>query len=347
MTIQQFSNYIPQHTIAHGYTLPKAPRTSHRPLNMPTRPRLRRTRSMSPTSELSRSLRLEDGASEPDRRDRIETANFSLPSIIRPQELPVAGQARLATIFGVQLFHLDGTRDRDNTVAWWPYDIKSFTNLAISVHRPKTPREQLRQARLHLNRVRDGWQGEPDIGADEDFRIFDADGPRLIRIENHCPGALHWWRCYLPWDREGKVLSAFGNPFDGATAIALPLQRARKIDSPPPPQASKTFARPKAKDTPSGLPLPSLRYQLLGLLTYIRCRARTLLQTPGPETMKEHAILRNAFRDVLVTLAHMSHPPSKSTVERVDATALILQDSLLILANHHGILRRDTPLPYM
>ena len=346
MTIQQFSDYITQHTIAHGYTLPKTHRTPHRPLNMPTRPRPRRARSMSPTTEMTRSLWTEDEGSEPNHHDRIEMATFSLPSIIRTQELPVAGQARLTTIFGVQLFHLDGTRDRDNTVAWWPYDIKSFTTLTINTHRPRPPREHLRQARLHLNRVRDGWQGQPDVGADEDFRICDADGPRLVRIENHCPGALHWWRCCLPWDREDKVMDVSQILRKGEDVIALPVQREGNVDSSPPPQPSKTFTCPKAINAPSGLPLPALK-RVRDMLTSIRCRSRELLQTPGQDTMKAHALLRNAFRDVLATLAHMPHSPSKRTVEFVDITALILQDSLLTLSNHHGILRHDTPLPYM
>ena len=139
MTIQQFSDYITQHTIAHGYTLPKTHRTPHRPLNMPTRPRPRRARSMSPTTEMTRSLWTEDEGSEPNHHDRIEMATFSLPSIIRTQELPVAGQARLTTIFGVQLFHLDGTRDRDNTVAWWHGGPTTSSLLPISQSTPTGP----------------------------------------------------------------------------------------------------------------------------------------------------------------------------------------------------------------
>jgi hypothetical protein len=68
---------------------------------------------------------------------------------------------------------------------------------------------------------------------------------------------------------------------------------------------------------------------------------------PGPGTVKANATLRNAFRDVLVTLAYAHQPPSKSTVDLVDVTALILEDSLLTIQNHHGILRHNTPLPYM
>ena len=132
----------------------------------------------------------------------------------------------------------------------------------------------------------------------------------------------------------------------GEDVIALPVQREGNVDSSPPPQPSKTFTCPKAINAPSGLPLPALK-RVRDMLTSIRCRSRELLQTPGQDTMKAHALLRNAFRDVLATLAHMPHPPSKRTVEFVDITALILQDSLLTLANHHGILRHDTPLPYM
>jgi hypothetical protein len=62
--------------------------------------------------------------------------------------------------------------------------------------------------------------------------------------------------------------------------------------------------------------------------------------------MERHATLRKAFRDVLVTFAHTPCPPSKSTVDLVDVTALILEDSLLTLANYPGILRHGMKLPY-
>jgi hypothetical protein len=346
MTSRQSRDYIMQTAIAHGYTLPKAPRTSYRLLNMPARRRPRRTRSISPSSEIRRSLWLEDEGLELDNRDRVELARVSLPSIIPAQEVLVPGQARPRTIFGVQLFHLDGRRDRNNTVAWWPYDIKLFATLAISAHKPRTRREQLQQSRLYLNRVHSSWQGPPDAGADEDFRICDADGPKLIKLEDHDPGASNWRHCCLPWDREGKVLNVLEDPFKGVGAVALPDYTARNVESPPPLQFSETFTRLKVNDTPSGLPPPSLK-SLLETLTGIRTKARELLQMPGPGTVEAHATLRNAFRDVLVTLAYVPQPPSKSTVDLVDVTALILEDSLVTIANDHAILRHNTRLPYM
>jgi len=63
--------------------------------------------------------------------------------------------------------------------------------------------------------------------------------------------------------------------------------------------------------------------------------------------MRAHATLRNAFRDVLVTLAYAPRSPSSSTVDVVDVTALILEDSLMSLTNHPGILRPKMSLPYM
>jgi hypothetical protein len=326
--------------------IPYPLRTSYRRLSMPAMPRPRRTGSLSPSSEIRRSLWLEDEGLELDNRDRIEQANFSLPFIIRTHEIPVPGQARASTIFGVQLFHLDGRRDRNNTVAWWPYDIKFFATLAVSAHKPLTRRERLQQSRLYLNRVHGGWQGPADAGADEDFRICDADGPRLIKLEAHNPGASYSRHGCSPWDRKGKVLNVLEDPFEGVEAIELPDYTQRNVESPPPPQSSKTFAPPQSNDTPSGLPPPSLKC-LLDTLTSIRTKARELLQMPGPGTVKANATLRNAFRDVLVTLAYAHQPPSKSTVDLVDVTALILEDSLLTIQNHHGILRHNTPLPYM
>jgi hypothetical protein len=135
------------------------------------------------------------------------------------------------------------------------------------------------------------------------------------------------------------------NPLEGVHVVALPTHPAREVDSPPPPQPSNIFARPKENVTPEGLPLPSLKW-LLDLLNSIRAKARELLQSPGLRTMRAHATLRNAFRDVLVTPAHAPRPPSTSTVDLVDVTALILEASLVTLSSHPGILRFDTPLPY-
>jgi hypothetical protein len=155
-------------------------------------PRPRRTRSLSPSSEIRGSLSTEEEGLERNNRDRVELANLSLPANEPSSEFPIAGRARLSTKFGVPLFHLDGRRDRENTVAWWPYDIKRSTSLEISKYRRRTPREQLRETRLYLNRVENNWQGgDEGLGDDEDFRICDANGARMIKLQDHCPGAVH------------------------------------------------------------------------------------------------------------------------------------------------------------
>lgn len=160
---------------------------------MPTVPRPRRARSISPSLEIRRSLWQEDEGFEVVDHDRVTRANFSLPASKEPtQESPLLGRARLSTRFGVPLFHLDGRRDNNNTVAWWPYDVESALSLEISSYRTRTPKEQLWATRLYLNRRQGAWiLGDEDAGADEDFRICDANGPRLIKLKDHHPGGMH------------------------------------------------------------------------------------------------------------------------------------------------------------
>jgi len=136
------------------------------------------------------------------------------------------------------------------------------------------------------------------------------------------------------------------NPLENVRVAALSTHPKSNVDSRPPPPPSKTFAPSKGSVTPEGLPLLPLD-RLLDLLASIRTKARELLQSPGPRTMRAHATLRNAFRDVLVTLAYAPRSPSSSTVDVVDVTALILEDSLMSLTNHPGILRPKMSLPYM
>jgi len=177
-----------------------------------------------------------------------------------------------------------------------------------------------------------GW----NEGEDDSFRLCDVNGPRLIRLADHCPGGGSWWSLHEPWDRSGQVLSATENPLEGVNVAVLSIwsNAARNIDDPALPRSNSNNTTP---------PLPSLE-NLLGMLANIRTEARGLLRSPGPRAMREHATLRNAFRDVLVTFARAPRPPSKSTIELVDLTALIVADSLLALIGHPNILRSDTPL---
>ena len=277
-------------------------------------------------------------------RDPLVPAPFSLPLIPPGREFPDTGRARESTIFGVPLFYLDGRRDRNNTVAWWPFDVKTFTipELSGDRRRYQTPAHELRHRRLHLNRL----QSE---GIDDDFRLCDASGPRLIKLEHHCPGGAYWLSRRWPSDRQGQVLDAMENPLEGVDFATLPISAHRaRNPSPPPPLASKTFARSNGNENaaPSCIQLPPLEH-LLHLLASIGTKARELIRSPGSRTMRAHANCRNVFRDVLVTLAHMPRSPSESTVELVDLTALILEDSLMTLISHPGILRYRTELPYI
>jgi hypothetical protein len=181
------------------------------------------------------------------------------------------GRARPSTMFGIPLFHLDGKRDRNNTVSWWPYDIKRSASLVISAHLSPTPKEQLREARLFLNRRYDDYRSR-DLGRDEDFRICDVNGPHLIKLIDHYPGAVHWRTCCHLRDREGKVLNAMENPIEGGDVVVRALLARGNVDSPPPAQPSQTFAPPEGIETSGGLPLPS-HERLLDLLASIRTKA--------------------------------------------------------------------------
>jgi hypothetical protein len=294
---------------------------------MPAITRARRTRSIS-----QRRI----------HQDPVTQANLSLPPIVPIREFKrtAASTSRDYTTFGVPLFHLNGRRDRDNTVAWWPFDVSGSVNLELGGSNPDIS-EELRKCRMLLNNnTQIGW----NEGEDDNFRLCDVNGPRLIRLADHCPGGRSWCSLHEPWDRSGQVLSATENPLEGVNVAALSIwsNAARNIDDPALPLPSSIFARCNSNNTTP--PLPSLEH-FLGILANVRTEARGLLRSPGPRTMREHATLRNAFRDVLVTLARAPRPPSKSTIELVDLTALIVADSLLKLIGHPNILRSDTPLP--
>lgn len=195
---------------------------------------------MFPFSAIRLSLWLEDEGLEAPDIDRVRLANFSLlptPVTPRPQEFLGEGRPRDTTIFNVPLFHLDGRRDEQNTILWWPFDIMTSLStrdeLTVSVHRThQTMRDEMRRHRLFLN----GMQNE---GADEDFRLLDANEPRLIRLQDHCLFLI---------DRVGRILDVAENPFEEINLAALQTlsHRARNIASPPPPPPpppSSIFAR--------------------------------------------------------------------------------------------------------
>lgn len=282
--------------------------------------------------------------------DPITLANESLPSIPRIPDYPRSLLPRERTIFGLPLFHLDGRRDMNNTVAWWPFDIVNSANLEHNCN-PKREKDAMLEHISGLRRRRLGLNNLQDEGADDDFRLLDANGVRLIMIEDHHPGGCYWLRFHPSSDREGRLLGAMEDPLevpDVVAALSASLDRRRNISipPPPPPRPSETFARPNSNDASSEPQLASLEH-LLSLVARIMSKARILPRSPGPRSIRAHAILRNAFRDVLITLARMPRPPSESTVELVDLTSLILADALMALDDHHGILRSNTRLPYL